>query len=429
MADFITIKEQIIRGKRFIHIPYGSIENSYRLKYMTEIQDEFVTSNPKALFVVTEKIDGTNCAVQCDGADVTVFKRSGALRFSKKHTPCWFPKQIVALYPHIRVLAFDIHRLCKEHIPDTDIVIIYGEMFGEGIQSGNERYGSGVGYCPFDIVIKNIDGDVNFLTYKKFQEIMELSGWKVYTRPLFIGTFTECIGYNIRFHSTVPEMREITLTDPGPIVEGIVVKPYDRVVFTTKGRMVVKIKNVEFEEVQRRPRWFFRVLPKAHRKASPALKRDWHHVVAMWPKMEPYVTYRRLENVISNIGTGQPRHHYKVNLMDDSLDEFERDNERWKDTLHPDVVLQLKRFVSEYSNEIVMTHAVITELWSDLQSIIVDVAKTMDPMDKDEFLDAVVTKTLTTYTADHPDPKLPDHGIEELKHLVSLMAITTDIYG
>ncbi len=431
MAELI--KEQITRGKRFVHIPYGSIENSYRIKYMTEVHDEYASSHPDALWVVTEKVDGTNCALQCDGTDVTVFKRTGALRFSKRHTPCWFPKQITPLYPILCPLVFDIRRLCKEQIdPKTDIVICFGEMYGEGIQAGNERYGPGNGYYPFDIAIKTIDGTVTFLTYKQFQGIMEQTGWKVYSIPLHIGTFDECMSYDIRFHSTIPRLRGIILDDPGSIVEGVVPKPYDQVVYTSKGRLVIKIKNVEFEEIQRRSRWHFSVPGGPHQKASMALKQHWGQVVDTWPLIEPYVTYRRLESVISKVGTGQPDHYYKINLMDDALEEYERDHEGWKDILHPDVVIKLNRFTSDYCREIVEIHGVISQIWSDLRVLVTERLISdlfPEPIDKNIFLDTIVDHILTTFKTDHSDPKLPSHGIEEIRHMVSLLSLVTSIYG
>lgn len=326
--EMLTEKSDVIK-----HIYYESIQNDYRLKYIEEVR-EYGKKNSDDLYVITEKVDGSNIQIYNDGTVTKIGSRNNMID-SKLKT---FGKEILHIYLYTRELSKEIFDICKNEIDKSiKVVIIFSELYGPKIQK-NVYYGDNPWYYPFDIAIQNNERTY-FLTYDVFEEIMEKTEHKIYAKQLHIGTLEECLKYKTKFDTTLCNKKD-------NVCEGIVIKPYNKIVYIEKNnsRLIIKKKNEEFEEIQ----------PVKHKMKIPF--RTKRHIKKLWEKLEPYITPQRLGNVLSKMGRNQSLHKIAVNLQDDSICEFEKDFENWMAGLKNWEIKKIKRFTNMKSREIIRNY-------------------------------------------------------------------------
>jgi Rnl2 family RNA ligase len=217
-------------------------------------------------WIVTEKVHGANFCfvVSGDGETVRCAKRKEFLNATDDFFH--FQQLQQSLSPMILALARLIQTsLLTRAQPVTDAahLYIFGELFGGAYPHasvaaihGLQAVQTGVYYSPdiqfyaFDIQIETESGSFFYLDYAESLRLFEAVGNLFYAKPLFKGSYTECLKFGIEFETTIP-----TLLGYPPIpnnqAEGVVIKPmHELVVMTKKGetRAILKAKATEFLE-------------------------------------------------------------------------------------------------------------------------------------------------------------------------------------
>lgn len=208
-------------------LKYPSIENSYREKFIQIIRGTEAVNDTWWAF---EKADGSNFAIIYDGKKVSYGKRGGLIPegenfFNHLQVMPEYAGSLVDLYHSVLRL-------------DNQVITVYGEIFGQGIQKG-------VNYGPkqfrfFDVVIDGIFVDQERLFDFEFGKLKLLP---------FIGkgTFDEVLALNCEFDSLV-------LGIPNNTAEGFVMKP-NKTLFLpeTDTRVILKKKSEKFKESDEKP--------------------------------------------------------------------------------------------------------------------------------------------------------------------------------
>jgi Rnl2 family RNA ligase len=201
----------------------------------------------------------------------------------------------------------------KKEIPDLIQLTIYGELFGGIYPDMTDEtmitVQKGVYYSPknefyaFDLVYWS-PGKRTYLNVLDMERILSDYGFFV-AKPLFTGTFEECLNYPNTFQSTIPFCLGY---DPpkNNEAEGIVIRPVKTLHFPS-GRVMVKSKNPKFSERQKT-------------KQTPIVEKN-KSVISIWNALSEYVNENRLNNVRSKDSNLSGKQLIGP-LAKDSLQEF-----------------------------------------------------------------------------------------------------------
>lgn len=215
-----------------------------------------------------EKIDGTNMRIEVFPQtvyDLDVDEKFGQLkvlgveynvRIAGKTDNAQIPKQLLehmqkkftnnkiyeslGLKEYISVDEFAEHGWLTDGHPDATLppmYTIYGEGYGEGIQSGGWYISGGVDFIVFDVKVNNI-----YLKTDSRDEIARKLGADVVP---FIGDFTiyEAINYVMKgFRSRVAQHPEVKMA------EGLVLRTKLGLCNRRGERLIVKIKYEDFQK-------------------------------------------------------------------------------------------------------------------------------------------------------------------------------------
>lgn len=107
---------------------YPSIENSYNTKYIMRWLEEFPELENHQ-FVLTEKIDGANFALYVQGGEWKIAKRSDFITPDEKFYRIWEFLNSSGLKEKFTLFAQNWNQAFP-----NELIILYGEYFGEGIQ-------------------------------------------------------------------------------------------------------------------------------------------------------------------------------------------------------------------------------------------------------------------------------------------------------
>jgi Rnl2 family RNA ligase len=273
---------------------YNSIENTYNEDFMERIKLEGYDS---FTYVVQEKVHGANCCFVTDGKEVHFAKRTGLMESGEKfynyeELLTRYTERMIRLYSRV-----------KKKYPDSENILIYGEMFGGKYPHPDVRNDSGVMciqkgifYCPvhefygFDIYVHGTE-DGRYLPVYESNELFE-EGRFLYAKTLFEGTIDECLAYPNAFQSHIAEWLGLPPIEDN-ICEGIVIRPVKPVFFRNGSRLLLKSKNSRFAEkksVKEKQQALF---------VEPAYSEELNEMLTV---AEEYVTENRLDNTISKIG-------------------------------------------------------------------------------------------------------------------------------
>lgn len=184
----------------------------------------------------TEKVDGTNIRIiitppATEGAPVGVEFRG---RTDAAQTPGHLLKRLEELFP--------VDKMTEQFNPAgrplKDTIVLYGEGYGEKIQSGGRYVRGGADFILFDIRV----GDW-WLLRDKVESIADALGIKAVP---FMGymTIPEAIEYVRRgFTSQIA-------ADPTLPAEGLVLKTPMGLLDRTGHRIVAKVKTVDFRKLE-----------------------------------------------------------------------------------------------------------------------------------------------------------------------------------
>lgn len=173
-------------------------------------------------WVFTEKIDGTNIRVYWDGHKVRFGGRTDNAQFSAKH-----------LNYLENTFGGEINEQLFEQKFGSTPVILYGELYGAGIQKEGAKYRKDIAFILFDVLVNG----TWWLRRPDVQDVAEY--FKVEVVPvLFCGTIEEGIDYVLKHEkSTIGTAK----------MEGIVGRPKIEVFDRGGKRVIVKIKRKDFK--------------------------------------------------------------------------------------------------------------------------------------------------------------------------------------
>jgi ATP-dependent RNA circularization protein (DNA/RNA ligase family) len=172
-------------------------------------------------WIGTEKIDGTNIRIMCDGKNV---------RFGGKTDNAQIPSILIEVLQDTFT-----NELMKECFPDADNVCLYGEGYGKKIQKGGNYLPDRADFILFDVKI----GDW-WLTRETNEDIAKKLNIGVV--PIIgIWKLEQAIEYvKNGFKSTISHNKDY-------MAEGLIMKPKIEL-FNRKGeRIITKIKYKDFK--------------------------------------------------------------------------------------------------------------------------------------------------------------------------------------
>jgi len=303
---------------------YNSIENTFDKDFMEKIRLEELD---KQEFVVQEKVHGSNFCFVTDGTIVSAGKRTGFIETDEKF---YDYEELLETYKQRVTTLFSVVK--TEH-PDAQILTIFGEMFGgkyphPEVKNNNNTMviQKGVHYCPqhefyaFDLYV-SVSETGYFLAHDEANKLFEQGGF-FYAKPLFRGSFADCLKYPNEFPSQISVWLGLPRIDDN-ICEGVVIRPIVPCYMRNGTRVLLKSKNERFAE------------KKAIKKRAPKLLIEPTYSAelnALLPITEEYIIENRLNNVISHIGQiSLPREAGKLiglfsrDILDDFLKEHSGD--------------------------------------------------------------------------------------------------------
>ena len=207
---------------------YHKINSIYKRDEKTKVflseysipEFEFLKDN---IWEFTEKIDGTN---------VRIIWENGELKFGGKTDNAQMPMKLLEKLQTIFTKELMINTFSNIN----ERVILYGEGFGVGIQSGGKYIRDGVDFILFDVLI-----DKWWLNREAVEDIAKKLNIKI-VKVIGEGTLKDAVemakkGFNSEFGNF--------------IAEGIVLRPKVQL-FSRKGdRIITKVKYKDFQTKQK----------------------------------------------------------------------------------------------------------------------------------------------------------------------------------
>lgn len=328
---------------------YSSIENSYRELFMNKIVQEGKVGGE---WIVTEKIHGANFSIWFDieNSEIKYAKRSGFLSNENFYNHYLLKENLE------RELLYFFEHLKKDEKAKESIVL-QGELFGGSFITGHNNpkvkaVQKGVFYSPnleFMAYDMKFDG-----VLQSFNELSNILDWfdhlvttKIrYIKPLFKGSFEECLKFDINFNSTIPKILGFDEIENN-ICEGIVIKPVEPSFLACGARIIIKNKNEKFKEKGTKERKEKNNLPTFSEKEK-----------GIFSELLSYVTENRLKNVISKIGEiGQKDFGKLLGLVaKDTLEDFLKDNEEKFDSLDKKIKSLMNKGLNKDTATLIRKH-------------------------------------------------------------------------
>jgi len=269
---------------------YEEIEGVWNEKTVSYFREQGCF-DPKILWVVTEKIDGSNFAFYYDGKETKYAKRGSFIDnlssfFRSDTMVANYEPKIIQLYNYLRVLG----------VVENEM-IVYGELFGgafPNFKSTVKRINKGVYYAP------NLEYYVfDILADRKYLSVVELIE-ACYHAQLFCveilkaGNFDEVKGYPNNFISTVSKRLGFEEVLNDNVTEGLVIRPNESFNINDT-RVILKSKNEKF-------------LTKSRAKTNPKEKKEKRekeiaeYLIPVLDELLLYINENRLRTVLSKIG-------------------------------------------------------------------------------------------------------------------------------
>lgn len=268
---------------------FSSLENTYRQNLIDKVKYE---GKDVGVWIATEKIHGANFSFWCDGNEVKVASRSQFVDGT------FYNCQAV-----VNRYSQDILDWCKEK--NISNFVVYGELFGKGIQK-EVNYGE-KDFAAFDVVI-----DGKPLDKQTAMQVVNDCGL-FFTPVVKVGSFKECMALNNTFKSLLtPE----DCKDDNE-AEGLVIEPLEPAWFANGSRVYFKNKTQSFSEKKRKPK----------EQQVFELSDDESELLN---ELLTYNTEQRVSNVISKIGQITNKDFGKILglTVQDILEDFIKDTDR-----------------------------------------------------------------------------------------------------
>ena len=297
---------------------YCSIENSYRQKEIVYlVQAGF--SHPSVIWSVSEKIQGANFSF----ADVS---GQDDIRMAKKTSLIATDFDFygsVSVWKRYEAKIRALMARLKEMFPEAKDFIVFGEIYGGSYPhpdvervNGATKVQSGVFYntdndfYAFDIKVDEVflDVDVANGLFEEFDFF--------YAKPLFEGTFQECMEFSCIYKSTIPGRLGLPEIEGENFSEGNVLKPVKSSVYPSGSRVILKNKNPKFNEKSSKA---------AQIKVEVKMEGT---VLESFTNMMAFVNENRLRNVLSHIGPVTQKEFGKImgEMRKDVIEGFNKDH-------------------------------------------------------------------------------------------------------
>jgi Rnl2 family RNA ligase len=236
-------------------IPYEKIEEGFK-----GLSQENYRKLLQTDWAVTEKIHGANFCV--------IISAEGSIAYAKRKEMLSEGDDFFGYKPVMDALELNF-QILKEAVyeklqPTDSSILVFGELFGGGyphpevepdlttdlIQTGI-FYAPDVRFCVFDMAVS--DGKTKqYLSYEQTIDFAKTAGI-LCAEPLFVGSYDDCLHFDIRFESKIPAMLDLPKLPFPNLAEGVVIKPMKNLVLETENgllRPILKMKIREFSEVQ-----------------------------------------------------------------------------------------------------------------------------------------------------------------------------------
>mmetsp|Transcript_403 Transcript_403/g.741 ORF Transcript_403/g.741 Transcript_403/m.741 type:complete len:380 (+) Transcript_403:39-1178(+) len=356
---------------------YGSLTNHYVKGFVEGMMMNIKETTDDTKWVVTEKVHGANFSFTAlrdeqskEGYKLKMGKRTSYLDESDKS---FFPEDsaeyLLATYTSKMAKLWEIASK-EEHKDTLQKIIVYGEFFGgfyptekskkfkKAIQRG-VFYTDDYEFYAFDVrkTFETVDGSTynTWCTHEESIDYWKAAGFKIYAYPILIGTFKECMNYDIQHPTTIPEkFFKLKPLETGchrfvhnnNRCEGVVIKPFDKILRYKNNRLIIKKKNDDFLEVRMKPVKDKKV-PKPNIVDNETLK--------IWKDMEAYITTQRIDNVVSKMGIIKRKDLSKLigKFSLDILDEFKKENPEIVENIEKEQWKVLKKNLGRTTNPIV----------------------------------------------------------------------------
>jgi len=295
---------------------YNSIENAYQARVIEQIRLQGLGNE---VFIVQEKVHGANFSFFTDGKEIKIGKRTA---FIEKDEKFYNAHHILE---HYRKNVIDLFQKVKAMYPETEAVVIYGELFGGGYEhqevtlaKNAVKVQKGIEYAPhnefygFDI---KLNGTI-YLDTDLVNQIFEETGF-FYARILFQGSLEEALKFPNVFDSKIPSWLGLPEIENN-MCEGTIVKTLKTRYFGNGARVILKNKNEKWIEKSKMV------------KKDRSVQKQIHFTETaqnIWDEIQNYVTLNRLNNVTSKIGEFEPKMTGRIIglFAQDILEDFGKD--------------------------------------------------------------------------------------------------------
>lgn len=285
---------------------YPSMDNTYQAKSI-ELWKEFYPNLEEEEYVVLEKIHGTNFSI--------VFESEGTPYFASRNRVLdpdedFFGLRDVVLGGGHELLMDRFVQLASD---ENTVYQLYGELFGPGVNKG-VLYGKKKDFRLFDL-----RRDGHLLPHREFEAVM-FPDFEHYIAPS-LGIFH---GLQSALDIQIEDVNSLLTPEDHKgenVLEGVVIKPYNRVLISPIGyTFLLKKKNKQFQEVARKPK-------------TPKLSNEHPVVAELNQRFSRYITDQRLQNVFSKEGVISDKKQvskYIQLLLEDAKEDFFKDEENVK---------------------------------------------------------------------------------------------------
>ncbi len=282
---------------------YPSMDNTYQTKSI-ELWKEFHPTLEDEEYIVLEKIHGTNFSIVFEPGNTPYFASRN--RVLEPDEDFFSLRDVVLGGGHDLLIDRFIHLARDENV----VYQIYGELFGPGVNKG-VFYGKERDFRFFDLRRGGF-----LLPHREFEAAMRpaLEKYLIPSLGIFKGLQSaldiEVEGVNSLL---TPEDHK------GPnILEGVVIKPYNKVILSPIGyTFLLKKKTEKFQEVAKEPK-------------TPRPSNEHPVVAELNQRFSRYITDQRLQNVFSKEGVIPDKKQiskYIRLLLEDAKEEFLKDDE------------------------------------------------------------------------------------------------------
>jgi len=267
---------------------FNSLENTYRGAFIDRIKQEGLSDG---LWIVTSKLHGANFSFWCDGDAVKVGSRSQFVDGT-----FYGSQQVINKHEE------EFLRYHREHFKKGQIVVIYGELFGNGIQKG-VKYGE-KRFNAFDVVV---DGEI--LLKQNAYDLATVAGFE-WVPVLFCGSFEECMNVSCEYKSLYTP--EDHVGDNWE--EGIVIEPNKPQFLSNEKRVYLKKKHPSFSEKKNSPK-----------NPSPKIEFNTEQQEA-FDEVCSYINKNRIDAAISKFGCITTKDFGKISgmVIKDIIEEYEK---------------------------------------------------------------------------------------------------------